>query len=237
MPSQLLEKLRKFLDQSPPPLATSTSNQNPSKVRPATAHAMDTVMHYENLSRAEKLIYPAPNPDQPGQRPYNDAKNPHWMGTPWGAEMTKNTTQPTLGLSRVSAVNTIVIHETSGWPSFDGTANMVARFLCIAHESEWKTPKNLPPYWSSEAHGEGPQFYVDGNGTVVAMIGIRNLGPEPRITWHASNINGTSIGIENGDSGDRIGGRPTDSAKPKRTSQRVPTALTDSSGRTASGAK
>ena len=128
-----------------------------------------------------------------------------------GRKMVKNT-DATKGANNISGVNTISIHETSGWPSYASANNMVTEFLSLP-ENEWIPAKGTKPaHWvTHDSRGIGPQYYVDGNGTVFALIGEFDFGAEPRITWHTETINATSIGIENGDAGD-AGIRPASAA-------------------------
>ena len=88
----------------------------------------------------------------------------------------------------MAAVHSIVIHETTGWPSYQSANNFVDQYTS-------RTAVN---------QGIGPQFYVDGNGTAFKLIDI-----DPRrLTWHASFLNGIAFGIENGDIGDNPDIRP-----------------------------
>src|SRR6202030_186672 len=58
-----------------------------------------------------------------------------------------------------------------------------------------------PGFWADN-RGIGPQFFVDGNGSVFALIGQQNLAGNPRETWHGEYMNAFTLGIENGDVGD-----------------------------------
>jgi len=161
---------------------------------------MDQVMAHETDPITDRLG-PAPpnNPAKPGQPGVNIAK--HWVANTWGRAMTSN-------------VNTISIHETSGYPSYQSSLNMVNAYLCLSDSTDWVEAKVGPPavpaHWRtlSGARGVGPQYYIDGNGTVFAMIGEHDLGASPRVTWHTETINATSIGIENGDMGNHEAGKP-----------------------------
>ena len=210
MPSQLLEKLRKFFDQG---LATPNAN---------STHPRDQVMALQTANRTVERLGPAPaHPAHPGEPGTN--VNPHWVNSAnWGSAMVQNTVAK-LGTNLVSGVNTITIHETSGWPTYASAQNMVSEFLCLTDETVWVAAKAavpavppphpkpaqpaVPAHWTTNqgSRGIGPQYYVDANGTVFALIGDRDLSPEPLITWHAGAINNTSIGIENGDIGDARG--------------------------------
>ena len=191
MPSQLLTKLRPFLDQG-------SGNQADQAT---STHPIDKVMRAKNTPVQDVLV----NPPNPGNHPNQPMLNftPHWAGGKWGQLMAKNTVAAT-GINNVSGVNTISIHETSGYPGHVGVDNMVARHLCIAPNNEW-LPNATPPHWVTHELGNkgiGPQYYVDGNGTVFALVGEFDLGDEPRITSHSGAVNFTSIGIENGSVGD-----------------------------------
>jgi hypothetical protein len=201
MPSQLLTNLRKFLDQG--------SGQPQDQA--ASTHPLDMVMRHETTNRADVLVTPTSNPAKPGEPALNHT--PHWReNSTFGNKMAKNTVA-TSGINNVSGVNTISIHETTGWPSYAGVENMVRRHLCIAPYNEWVATAT-PPHWVTQETGKkgvGPQYYIDANGTVFALIGEFDFGDEPRITIHTETVNSTSIGIENGDAGD-AGIRPADNA-------------------------
>lgn len=96
--------------------------------------------------------------------------NLHWPpGTPtWGAAM--------------HPVQTVVIHETTGYPTYMGSDSFVERYTKVANPRD----------------SAGPHFYIDGNGTAHRLIDIT---PPPTV-WHATYLNLMSIGIENGDLGD-----------------------------------
>jgi N-acetylmuramoyl-L-alanine amidase len=97
------------------------------------------------------------------------APAPHWASRTWGAAM--------------NPIQTIMIHETSGWPSFASAPNFVDQYTCRVAVNQ----------------GIGPQFFVDPNGTAFRLI---DMVPTRRLTWHGGFLNGTSVGIENGDAGD-----------------------------------
>jgi N-acetylmuramoyl-L-alanine amidase len=203
MPSQLLEDLRRFLDQG--------SGQPQDQA--GSTHYIDIVMRAQNTPRHDVLVAnPHPDPAKPNEPALNHT--PHWPDQVlWGSTMVQNNVAAN-GVNRVSGVNTISIHETSGWPAWEGGDNMVKRHLCIAPYNEWIPPAGPPPaqgHWVTREAGNkgiGPQYYVDGNGTVFALVGEFDLGAEPRITFHTETVNGTSVGIENGSVGDYDGLRP-----------------------------
>ncbi len=138
-----------------------------------------------------------PAPTSNPAKPNEPGKNilPHWRGVPWGNLM--------------ASVQTIVFHETTGWPSYQSTDNFVKKYLCLTDENKWIPPKLGPPpvpgHWITNKGGRGigPHYYIDGCGTVFALIGDHDLATQPRITYHTETINFTAIGIENGDLGDR----------------------------------
>ncbi len=111
----------------------------------------------------------------------NAANQPtHWPFSPNGVRSNFGDVMAT--------VHSIVIHETSGWPSYQSANNFVDRYTCRVARNQ----------------GIGPQFYVDGSGTTFQLI---DTNPR-RLTWHASFLNGIAFGIENGDIGDEAGIRP-----------------------------
>jgi hypothetical protein len=137
MPSQLLERLNRFLNQQDAQqimgLATVRVNQHPP---------------------------------------------PAWPKTPFGNPM--------------GTIQFIVIHETSGWPTYAGHLTFVGRFTCMVNTDR----------------GIGPQYFVEPNGTIYNLIGNQNFTGAPRLTWHAGwrarhiDMNPFTLGIENGDIGD-----------------------------------
>jgi len=96
----------------------------------------------------------------------------HWpTGTPtWGGAM--------------HPVQSVVIHETTGYPSYYASDSFVKRYTVI----------------TAVRDSTGPHFYVDGNGTAHRLIDIS----PPLLVWHATYLNLMSIGIENGDLGDNL---------------------------------
>lgn len=116
---------------------------------------------------------------------------PHWPG---GGRANFGT-----GLS---AMHSIMIHGTSGWPSHQSATGMTQQYLCQVTDKQ----------------GEGPTFVVDCNGTAQQLI---DMDP-PRVTLHGGFMNGISLGIENTDLGDA-------SIQPQASSQywRRPSGLAD----------
>jgi len=91
---------------------------------------------------------------------------PHWPGGNFG--------------QAISKVNSVVIHETTGRPTY--------AYINTMKEA----------YTNPRGDGVGPQLYVSGSGAVYRFMDI----DPPRITGHAGYMNGVSVGIENGDLGD-----------------------------------
>ena len=89
---------------------------------------------------------------------------------------------PNFGSAMTADPQSIVIHETSGYPTYQAANSFVERYTSQATEA-----------------GIGPHFFVSGSGTVYRLI---DINPLPRVTWHAGYMNGVSLGIENGDLGD-----------------------------------
>lgn len=76
----------------------------------------------------------------------------------------------------IADVRTIVPHITAGWPSRNKVREFVTQY----------TTRNIARW------GEGPQFYVAGDGTAFRVIDV------PRVTYHATFVNSWSMGIESG---------------------------------------
>lgn len=129
----------------------------------------------------EDVLGPVPpaNPAQPNEPAANTAA--HWPVGTFGNVM--------------AAVQFVMIHETSGWPSYASAANFRQLFSSL-HSWAWEAPR-----WK-DRRGYGPQYFVDPNGTAFVLIGPENLAGDPRQTWHGENMNSFALGIENGDTGD-----------------------------------
>jgi hypothetical protein len=170
MPSQLLNRLSRCLDQ-----------------RPA-----DNVLNpLEAVARVNNPALPAPPQTQ--ANPPQQNTNPHWPGG-FGVRLTN--------------VQSVVIHETSGWPSYASSDNFENRYRCLHLQFEWKPPvppkppkPGKPGHWADD-RGIGPQYFVDPNGTAFTLIGPHNLAGAPRQTWHTIGLNDMSLGIENATTGD-----------------------------------
>jgi hypothetical protein len=158
MPSHLLERLRRFLNQD---------------------IARDT-MALRGAAHTDHWV-PAPAPGA-AMSPNAVNDHPHWPDEGWGAEM--------------RAVQSIMIHETSGPPTYGGKETFSTRYACTV---PWRERKN---------RGLGPQYFVEPNGTAYNLIGDRDLANRPRLTWHGGwpdeglSMNPLSVGVENGDAGD-----------------------------------
>ncbi|MGN6106370.1 MAG: N-acetylmuramoyl-L-alanine amidase [Kofleriaceae bacterium] len=79
----------------------------------------------------------------------------------------------------ISDLKTIVPHMTAGWPSRNKASSWLQLY----------TTQGIARW------GEGPSFFVSGDGTVARLIDM------PRVTWHASFVNQWSLGIETGNLG------------------------------------
>ncbi len=161
-------------------------------------------MNHQNDPRVDHLgPPPAQDPAKPNKPGTNT--NPHWK-------------QNSAFGNTIAHPQTVIIHETTGWPSSASVDNFVQRFLCLEYEIYWipaKTgPPPIPAHWDAQiGRAIGPQFYVDGNGTAFSLIGQHNLPEQPRITVHAEGMSFFAIGIENGDVGDGGGNlRPANNA-------------------------
>ena len=150
MPSQLLQRLNRFLDQQ--------------TVRP-------------NIMALE----PVPRVDQFAPPPASQTQNirPHWPAN------------RTFG-SAMRNIQCVMIHETSGAPTYSAFQTFVERYNCTTNDDR----------------GIGPQYFIEPNGTTFVLIGDQDLSGDPRETWHGGwpgtgiDINPIALGIENGDIGD-----------------------------------
>ncbi|MGH9888357.1 MAG: peptidoglycan recognition protein family protein, partial [bacterium] len=124
--------------------------------------------------------------------PRVDTTNPH------AADPTANTTPHwTAGGGRtfgsvMGTIQCIMIHETSGWPTYAGNKTFTDRYSCMVNADR----------------GIGPQYFVETNGTAYTLIGEPEFANQPRETWHAGwpaqhiDMNPFALGIENADIGD-----------------------------------
>lgn len=92
----------------------------------------------------------------------------------------------------IADLKTILVHLTAGWPSRN-KANTWVQLYTTQQIARW---------------GEGPSFFVSGDGTVARLIAA------PSVTWHATFINPWSLGIETGNLGDGNRGQPNDVTPP-----------------------
>ena len=92
----------------------------------------------------------------------------------------------------MGTIQCVVIHETSGTPSYAGTETFMAWYTCMTNVDR----------------AIGPQYFVETNGTAFALIGDQNFAGDPRMTAHAGwpsehiDMNPFALGIENADIGD-----------------------------------
>jgi hypothetical protein len=165
MPSELVNRLNRFLDQ----------------------RIAATVMALENTPRVDVLGPQPPNdPAQPNQPAAN--VRPHWPADRHPPN--------TFGVV-INQVQSVMIHETSGWPSHASAARFSNLYQSL-QSWEWSDNHNR---WEDN-RGIGPQYFVDPNGTAYNLVGPVDLAGEPRETWHGEFMNPISLGIENADAGD-----------------------------------
>ncbi|MEP6732765.1 MAG: hypothetical protein ABJE10_19125 [bacterium] len=124
---------------------------------------------------------PVQDPAHPGKPRSNIV--PHWPPPTWG--------------DVIGSVQSFIIHGTSGWPSYQSANNFGDLFRSLNY-LDWSSGLQR---WIDK-RGIGPQYFVDPNGTAFNLIGAEDLLGDPRLTWHAEEMNSMSIGIENGDVGD-----------------------------------
>jgi hypothetical protein len=171
VPAELLQRLRRFLDQ----------------------RIAGRVMGLEGVQRVD---HPPP-PPMPQNAATPPAPNtvPHWPagdGGHWG--------------DRIHTVQSIVIHETSGWPSYASANHFESLYGSQDLTFKFITPppppaNQFPPFWADN-RGFGPQYFVEQNGTAFTLTGEQDLTGDPRSTFHAIGMNYFSLGIENADIGD-----------------------------------
>lgn len=79
---------------------------------------------------------------------------------------------------RHAEVRSVVAHLTAGWPRRERVSLFIGRYV------------------RGEADpGVGTQFLISGDGTVHRFIDL------PRVTWHATYVNGWSLGVETSNRG------------------------------------
>lgn len=92
----------------------------------------------------------------------------------------------------IGTIQCIVIHETSGTPTYAGVNTFINRYTCAVPTDQ----------------AIGSQYFVESNGTAYTLIGNRHLAGAVRLTGHAGwhdegiDMNPYSVGIENADIGD-----------------------------------
>lgn len=148
MPSELLQRLNRFLDQN----------------------KAQQIMALEAVPRVD---HTNPHSTTPTQN-----LTPHWPAGQFGGAM--------------GTVQCIMVHETSGTPSYAGNETFMGRYSCTVNQDR----------------GIGPQYFIEPNGTAFTLIGDQDLAGSPRETWHGGwpaehiDMNPYALGIENADLGD-----------------------------------
>src|ERR1051325_2757835 len=140
------------------------------------------IMALEHTLRVD-VLGPAPvqDPAKPGKPRPNI--NPHWRAGDFGAVM--------------GTVQCVVIHETSGWPSYASAGNFRQLYRSL-DSLNWN-----PPHWQDRS-GIGPQYFIEPNGTAFTLIGPEHLVGAPRliIPHDKTIINPFALVIENADIGE-----------------------------------
>jgi len=162
----------------------------PSQLQRRLARFLDTsVAHDVNGHEHDLRVDNVPAPTQAElvdhTTPPRRNTNPHWAGVPFGQEM--------------QGIQSIMIHGTSGWPSYASADNFRQRYECI---DEWEWNDGVAPAHWANSHAIGPQYFVDPNGTIFNLIGPENLEGTARFTWHSNMMSYVALGIENSDGGD-----------------------------------
>ena len=157
-------------------------------------------MALEPQPRADTLdpTPPPPDPNKPN-RPRENIR-PHWpAGVPLFGQVIAN-------------VQSVIIHETSGWPSYASSGSFRNLFRTIDYLAWIGAP--VTGHWK-DRRGIGPQYFVDPSGTAFVLIGPQDLVGDARLTWHGETMNLLSVGIENGDLGDSGVGPAANAAGPR----------------------
>ncbi len=162
MPSELVNRLRRYLDQ----------------------HVASDVMAIENEPRQDQ---PNPNPASPQAAKPHANTHAHWPL--WHGN--------SFGIAFPHPPQSVVIHETSGWPSYASANRFSELYRCI---DTWELNDGDHRWY--DKRGIGPQYFVDPHGTAFNLIGPQDLAGDARETGHAEGLNSGSLGIENGDAGD-----------------------------------
>jgi hypothetical protein len=157
------------------------------------------VMAAENAPRIDNP--PPPPPPATLDNPPDQNTRPHWPRGSFG--------------NQIANVQCVMIHETSGWPSYASANSFQNLFLCLdlTYTFVAATP-HRPARWS-DRRGVGPQYFVDPNGTAFSLIGPQDLEGAPRVTWHGENMNTFALGIENGNAGDNPPVQPGNGLGPR----------------------
>jgi hypothetical protein len=160
----------------------------PSQLQRRLARFLDAtvardVNGHENSPHVDSVAAPtvAQLLDHAVKPPHNT--NRHWPGGVFGQAM--------------NGVQSIMIHGTSGWPSYASADNFRERYECV---EDWGWSDNQARWTNS--HAIGTQYFIDPNGTIFALIGPENLEGTARFTWHSNAMSFVSLGIEQADGGD-----------------------------------
>ena len=137
------------------------------------------VMNVQGQPHNDVLGTPEANPDHPNKPASNT--DPHWPAK----DVRRRDQSP----------QSIVIHGTGGWPSLR-RLTISAAYECVERLGLFRTARMV------SVKGIGPQYFVDPNGTAFSLIGPESFAGNPRVTWHAEEMNGVSVGIENSDVAD-----------------------------------
>jgi N-acetylmuramoyl-L-alanine amidase len=158
----------------------------------SVAHSVNAVQgaaHVDSVAEpSEEELH-----DHAVKPPHNT--NRHWSGATFGQPM------PT--------VQSIMIHGTSGWMSHASADNFRQRYQCV-DDWDW-ADFPAPAHWKND-RAIGPQYFVDPNGTIHALVGPKDLEGVPLFTWHSEAMSFVSLGIENSDGGDSGSIVPADHA-------------------------
>lgn len=130
------------------------------------------VMALEALPRNDVLGPPPPVQDP--AKPNKPAPNTraHWPAGDWGAAIT--------------TVQSVVIQETSGWPSYASAGNFYDLYRCL-NELAWNEPSKKKPGRRTHRRGIGPQYFVEPNGTARTLIGhVGYVGAGATPLWESA---------------------------------------------------
>jgi hypothetical protein len=181
-----------------------------SRLRPVLDEDIRSSVTALRNERRNDVLGPVPtHPSHPNEPASNT--HPHWPAGHFGEE--------------ISPAQSVVIHGTGGWPSHASADNFRGHYDCTNY-LDYSERRG----WF-ETRGIGPQYFVDPNGTAFSLIGPESFVGNPLLTWHAEEMNGLSVGIENSDVADS-GATPTSTGNAKYWSA-LSTAAEDLTGRKA----